>query len=149
MRKLFIGTIVVSLLGALVIGAALAWTGSAKGPASATAGTVGVEFYNWQPTGNPVIPNDSYIKIADSGFHNTGDIAVHATGGLVDNIWVAGASACNDDISGAVNVSDGSAVAPGGYIADAYDIFLYMGAGAEDSCQGATINYDVTINVGT
>jgi len=147
MRKLFIGTIVVSLLGALVIGAALAWTGSAKAPVSATAGTVGVAFYNWVPTGNLVIPNDTYIKVADSGFTNTGNITVHATGGLVDNIW--GAGDCDNDISGSVNVSDGSAVAPGYSIADAYDIFLYMGSGAEDSCQGVTINYDVTIDVGT
>jgi hypothetical protein len=147
MRKLFIGTIVVSLLGALVIGAALAWTGSVNGSSSATAGTVGVAFYNWAPTGNLVIPNDSYIKVADSGFTNTGNITVHATGGLVGTIW--GAGACDDDISGAVNVSDGSAIAPGGSIDDAYDIFLKMSSGAEDSCQGATINYKVTIDVET
>jgi len=149
MRKLFIGTIVVSLLGALVIGAALAWTGSAKGPASATAGTVGVAFYNWVPTGNLVIPNDTYIKVADSGFTNTGNITVHATGGLVGNIWETAGGACNDNITGAVNVSDGSNVLPGNSIADAYDVYLKMDSSAEDSCQGATINYDVTIDVGT
>ena len=147
MRKLFIGTILVSLLGALVIGAVLAWTGSAKGPASATAGSVGVDFYNWVDTGNKVVPNDTWIQVADSGFRNTGNITVHATGGVVSNIW--GAGACNDDISGAVNVSDGSSVAAGTTIDDAYDIFLMMGSGAEDACQGATINYDVTIDVGT
>jgi len=147
MRKLFIGTILVSLLGALVIGSVLAWSGSKSGSASATAGSVGVDFNNWVNTGSLVVPNDTWIKVADSGFTNTGNITVHATGGLVSNIW--GAGACNDDIAGAVNVSDGSNVAPGNSIADAYDIFLMMGSGAENSCQGATINYDVTIDVGT
>ena len=149
MRKLFIGTIVVSLLGALVIGAALAWTGSTTGSGSATAGGVGVTFNNWVPTGNPVVPNDNWIQVADTGFTNTGDITVHATGGSVSGIDVPGGGACNDNLLGAVNVSDGSNVLPGNSIGDAYDVFLKMDTLAEDDCQGDTINYSVTIDVST
>jgi hypothetical protein len=147
MRKFFLALMLSSALGALVIGGALAWTGSTSGSDSATAGSVGVAFYNYVGTGLPVVPNNSWIKVAESGFTNIGGIAVHATGGSVPAINVPGGTACNDNLLGAVNVFDNTTVNPTGSIGHAYDIFLKMDTGAEDDCQGDTINYNVTINV--
>lgn len=149
MRKLFIGTMLTSLLGAFIIGGVLAWSNSATGPSSALAGNASASFFNYAPTGNKVVPNDSYIKVAQSGFTNTGDIAVHATGGSVANIDIPGGTACNNDMDGAVNAIDGTSVAPLSNFGYAFDVYLRMNSAAENDCQGKTINYDVTINVGT
>ena len=147
MRKLFIGTILVSLLGAAVIGAALAWTGSVTGGGDATAGTVGVAFYNWNAISSVVVPNAADIKVAETGFSNTGNITVQATGGSVPSINVPAATVCNGYLSGSVQVAHGDWVSPGSSIGYAYDVFLKMNADAPDDCQGKTISYDVTINV--
>ena len=148
MRKLFIGTILVSLLGAAVIGAALAWTGQATSTGqTATTGEVSAQVWNVVGTGALVVPTGNWIKVADGGLYNDGDIALHAVSGSVSNVWVTNVGTCG--LSGSVVITNGGylSVESTGY--PLYDVFLAMPTDAGDACQNGAITYDLTINVDT
>jgi len=152
MRKLFIGTLMVSLLGALVIGAVLAWTGSTTDSSSAQAGSVSVAFYGYDQTANKVVPNDQWIEVANGGLTNNGDIPVHVradpNAGSVGSISYSPACGGSANTLGAVNQASGSTVNVGASVDDPlYRVYLKADTGLPDACQGATISYDVTINV--
>jgi hypothetical protein len=142
MKKLFIGTILVSLLGAAVIGTALAWTGSASDSESATAGQIHAYAYGFVGTGAKVVPTDSWIQVGSIGLHNDGDITLHATTG--SSVGMISPNWCN--LSGAVNVVNGGDVKVGEEYGGLYDIFLMMGSGANNACQNQPISYDLTLN---
>ena len=149
MRKLFISTTVVSLLAALVVGAVLAWTGTGTGNFNSSAGSISVALYSVDATGNQVYPTGNPIAVLEGGIQNNTPanpgISVQVTGGSVSVNSPGGCS-----LSGDVVVLDSSFVGPGGANADnLWRARLTMGTGAPDGCQGATINYDVTVNVGT
>jgi hypothetical protein len=152
MRKLFIGTILVSLLGALVIGTVLAWTGSTPAKKYYTAtGTVCATISGEHYTGNQVYPTGSPVGVLRGGFANCttspginlslydanpGDVAINSPGGC--------------SLSGDVAMLSDEWVAPGyTTTADRWEAQITMGTGAGDGCQGQTIDYDVTINVET
>ena len=148
MRKLFIGTILVSLLGAAVIGAALAWTGQATSTAQpARTGIVSAQVWNVVGTNAPVVPTGQWIKVADGGLSNNGDIALHAVSGSVSNVWVTNVGACG--LSGLVQITDGGFVAVGAMASPLYDVSLAMPTNAGNACQNGAITYDLTINVDT
>jgi hypothetical protein len=142
MRKLFIGTILVSLLGAAVIGAALAWDGSATSTQSATTGGIHAYAYDFVGTSALVVPTDSWIQVGSIGLGNDGNITLHATSGSVGNITYAAACA----LSGKVDVANGGDVLVGNQYGGLYNISLAMGLGADNSCQNQTISYDLTLN---
>jgi len=142
MRKLFIGTILVSLLGAAVVGAALAWDGSASSTQTATAGEIHAYAYDFVGTGALVVPTNSWIEVGSIGLGNDGDITLHATSGSVGNISYAGEC----QLSGKVDVANGGDVLVGQAFGGLYDISLAMGTGAINNCQNATISYDLTLN---
>jgi len=143
-----------SLIGTLVIGAALAWTGTtSSSPQSATAGSVSASVYNYVPTANVVIPTALPIKVGDAGITNSGAIAVNVTGGSVSGI-VTGDGACNayigiSGITGSVTVTNAGFVGPSTSFSPLYDVFLTMGTGAPNGCQGQTISFNLTVNVAT
>jgi hypothetical protein len=155
-RKLFIGTMLTSLLGAAVIGGVLAWTGSAGGSTTATAGTVSIAFNNYLPTGTAVSPTGLDTWVATTGFTNNGTIAVQPDGGNpgAANVTSTSNALCDTSNfatprpntvggdSGPVNPANNSGN-------DAFRIYVRMASGAVNACQGVTINYDVTINVTT
>jgi len=149
MRSVFQVTFVTSLVAALAVGGVLAWTGSAVGSSSATAGSISVAFYGYDLTSNKVVPNNGWIEVANGGLTNNGDIAVHVradpNAGSVPAISAAGG--CSDNILGAVNLWNGATVAPGGSVDDLYRVYLKMDPNAEEGCQNTVISYDVTINV--
>ena len=148
MRKLFIGTILVSLLGAAVIGAALAWTGQAVSTGqTAATGEVSAQVWNVVGTGALVVPTGNWIKVADGGLYNDGDIAVGAVSGSVSNAQVTGVGTCG--LSGLVAITDGGKVAVGSTASPLYDVSLAMPTNAGNACQNGAITYDLTINVDT
>ena len=156
MRKLFIGTMVVSLLTALVVGAVLAWTGSLTGSSTATAGEVSIAFDSYTPTGNLVVPNDLDILVANTGFTNTGDVSVkpRASAPGSANVKSTSNGACtaaefNTPRDNTVGVHGGYVLPGNTSGGDAFRIYVNMKSAAADACQGVTINYDVTINVET
>jgi hypothetical protein len=154
-RKLFIGTMAVCLLGALTIGAVLAWTGSTTGSGSATAGSVSIDFHNYAASANLVIPNDTDIEVARTGFTNNGDIKVKPDAGNPGSASVTSTSkpvAC--DTSNFASPRPNTVGTSTAYVNpgsdsgdDAFRVYVQMKSGAVDACQGVTINYAVTINV--
>jgi hypothetical protein len=146
MRKLFIGTILVSLLGAAVIGAALAWTGKAVSTGqTATTGEASAQVWNVVGTNALVVPTGGWIKVADGGLYNIGDIPVGAVSGSVDNAVVTDVGTCG--LSGYVEVIDGYKVPVGSTASPLYNVYLAMPTDAPDVCQNGAITYDLTINV--
>ena len=147
MRKLFIGTILVSLLGALAIGAVLAWTGSTTNGTgqSAATGEVSAQVWNVAGTGALVVPTGAPILVATGGLYNDGDIAMGATGGSVSNAVVTNVGTCG--LSGSVTVTNGGLLAVGATVAPLYDVYLTMGTGAGNGCQNGAISYDLTIDI--
>jgi hypothetical protein len=152
MRKLFIGTIVVSFLGALVIGAALAWTGSTPAVEYNTlTGSVCAAISGDHYTGNQVYPTGNPTGVLRGGFTNCtsspginlslydanpGDVAIYSPGGC--------------SLSGDVAMLSDELVAPGNSTtADRWEAQITMGSGAPNACQNQTIDYTVTINVET
>jgi hypothetical protein len=141
MRKLFIGTILVSLLGAAVIGAALAWTGSASDTENASAGQIHAYPYGFAGTGNKVVPTGQWIEVGTIGLHNDGDIALHATGGSLTPRDLA---SCH--LTGAVNVENNGTVGVGEEYGGLYSLWLQMATDAANGCQNQTITYDLVLN---
>lgn len=153
MRKLFIGTMMVCLLGALAIGAVLAWNGSTPAsPQTATAGEVDVSVY-WVSggTGNEVVPTNQWIEVAKAGINNTGDVdvRVRASAGSVGSISYSSACGGANNTSGQVVRIDPTYVPAGAWAGDLVKVELKADANLEDECQGDTINYDLIINVET
>ncbi len=156
MRKLFMGTLITSLLGALVVGAALAWTGSAVENYNTSAGTLSVALYSVDATGNAVYPTASAIYVLQGGIQNNTPanpgIAVSVqTGGAAGSVAVVSTTdGCQGYLSGDVDLLNSSFVGPGGGNADnLWAAWLSMAENAPDICQGDTININVTVNVET
>jgi hypothetical protein len=143
MRKLFLGTALTSLMAAVLIGGALAWTGSTSGSSTATAGEVAVAFYDYVQINNPVVPTGNPIKVARGGLTNTGDIQVYVTGGSVTG--TGNSPGCG--VTGSVVVTDNNWLAVGESRSNLYDVYLTMATNAHDGCQNAALGYDITINV--
>ena len=154
-RKLFAAVFAVSLLTALVIGAALAWAGSASGNYSSTAGTISVALYSVDATGNAVYPTATHIAVLTGGIQNNTPanpgIAVQVRDGVnAGSVTSIAALGCQAWLSGDVDRLDGAFINAGGYNADnLWQAWLQMNTDCPDSCQGVTINYDVTVNVQT
>jgi hypothetical protein len=145
-----------SVLGALVVGGVLAWTGSVSGSSTATAGAVSIAFNNYIPTGNAVNPSDLDTQVASTGFTNNGSYAVAPDAGNPGSANVTGTSAVGCDTTNfwtprANTVGgDSGLVSPANNSGnDAFRIYVNMKSGALNACQGVTISYDVTINVTT
>lgn len=154
-RKIFASVFVVSLLAALVIGAALAWTGSASGNYTSTAGTISVALYNVGTTGNQVYPTAAPIVVLKGGIKNNTTpnpgIAVRVRPGVdAGSVTIVSASGCGPCLSGDVDRLANTLVNPGGNVAsNLWQAWLQMTADCPDTCQGVNINYDVAVNVQT
>ena len=142
MRKLFLALMLSSALGAIMIGGALAWTGSASGSGSQPAGVLSAEVVDLNATSNVVIPNNAYIKVANGGIHNTGDIALSVTGG---SVTYTGNPICLVD--GGINDVVGTSVNPGATIDNLYGVYLRMGTAADNACQNYVLPYTVSISI--
>ena len=152
MRKLFIGTTLTSLLGALVVGGVLAWTGSTTNAGYSTlSGTVCATISSDAYTGNQVFDGAGATDVLQGGFTNCtsspgvnlslydanpGDVTITSPGGCA--------------LSGDVVMLADQLVGPGGASApNRWSAQITMGPGAPNSCQTTPIVYDVTINVET
>lgn len=145
MRKYFLGLMLSSALGAIVIGSALAWTGSGSwNGGSGQAGSVSITLTDWAPTGNKVIPTGNPILVGTVGFLNNGDVTVHATGGSVSTVGPYASCA-----AGSVSVQNPGNVTPGAQYGGLVNVFLTMPPLASDDCQGQTIPFDLTVTVET
>lgn len=146
MRKYFLGLMISSALGAIVIGSALAWTGSGSwNGGSGQAGSVSITLTDWAPTGNKVIPTGNPILVGTVGFLNNGDVTVHATPGGTATTTGPYASCA----VGSVTVLNNGDVAPSAQYGGLVGVYLTMPTGASDACQGQSLPFDLTVTVGT
>lgn len=158
MRKIFLGTMLASLLSAVAIGGALAWTGSTTSSYNASAGAISVAIANAAYTGNQVYPTGSTIPLVTGQIQNNTTanpgVNVAITGGSLTNFSSNGA-ACNTWLAlsgawtGSVAVTDGSAVAPGGAVGGGWSAGVSVYPTMDNDCQNRPFTYDVTINVTT
>ena len=153
------GTMLASLFGAIIVGGALAWTGSATVSGySSTSGAINVALANAAYTGNQIYPTGSTISLVTGQIQNNTTanpgVAVAITGGSLANLdsndgtcdaWLALGGAW----SGSVGVTDGSPVAPGGGVGGGWDAGVSIHPTMHNACQNKTFTYDVTINVTT
>lgn len=156
MRKLFSATFLVTAALAAIVGIGVAWTSSATGGTTATAGSLSVALDS-SGSGYGALPNLVYPsglwtnvfvgQIKNNTPTNPG-IAVTITGGSVGNI-VANQGCNYSAITGNLAVTNIGPIPAGGAIGGQWYAQLNMSGAASDACQGATISYDVTVNVTT
>lgn len=157
MRRFFPSVFLVTATLAVIVGVGVAWTSSATGPATASAGSLSVALDasnpGYGPIANQVYPSGSWTNVFVGQIKNNTPanpgIPVSITGG---SVVVTGASngACNySTISGNLAVTNVGPIGPGGVIGGEWYAQLNMSSAANDSCQGNTINYDITVNVAT
>jgi len=149
MRKLFLTVIAVSAAMTLVLGVAFAWTSSATNSYTATAGSLSVAIANDSYTGNQVYPTASWINVVNGQIKNN----TLANPGV--NVFIAGGAVTGTGnftychMAGNLRVIDGSQVAPGGNVGGWWGADLAMAGDSPNDCQGATIGYDVRVDVST
>jgi hypothetical protein len=155
LRKIFALVFAVTTTVGVIVGVAVAWTSSASDNFTASAGTLSVALdfsggYGYIP--NQVYPTNQPINVIKGRIKNNTPanpgIAVAITGGsvVVNN---TSNGACNySTITGDVVVTNGASIPPQTVGGEWYGR-LTMGTGANDSCQGNTINYTLTVNVAT
>ncbi|MCO5203379.1 MAG: hypothetical protein M9925_16985 [Chloroflexi bacterium] len=158
MRKIFMGTMFASFLSAIVIGGALAWTGSATTNYAATSGSISVALANAAYTSNQIYPTGSTINLVSGQIQNNTaanpGVAVAITGGTLTN-FSSDNGVCNAWLAlggawtGSVGVSDGSAVNPGGNVGGGWVAGVSVHPTMVNDCQNKNFTYDVTINVTT
>ncbi len=150
MRKVFLTIIGVSAALTLVLGVAFAWTSTASFSDNASAGSLSVAVYGAANTSNQLYPTNNPIAVVTGAIQNNTPanpgINVYLTGGSVSS---GGGyyDACY--MSGSVGSINNTQVPPGGNAGGAWTAFLTMPGNAPDGCQGATIPYNVTLNVAT
>lgn len=158
MRKIFIGTMLASLLSAIVIGGALAWTGSTTASYSTSSGAISVAIAGAGSTGNQIYPTGSNIPLVTGAIQNNTaanpGVNVAITGGTLTN-FLSNGGVCNAWLAlpgawtGSVTVTDGSGVAPGGAVGGGWSAGVSVYPTMDNDCQNRPFTYDVTINVTT
>ncbi len=157
MRKVFGSVFLVTTMLAAIVGVGIAWTSSATGSATASAGSLSVALDSsnsgYGPTANQVYPSGLWTNVFEGQIKNNTPanpgIAVSITGG---SVAVTGTSngGCNwSTISGNLDVTGPGPIAAGGAIGGQWFAQLNMSGAANDSCQGNTISYNVIVNVTT
>lgn len=159
MRKFFGVTMVASLLSALLIGGALAWTtGSLQQPLSVQTGDVCASVANVVPTTNKLYPSLSDQDVATGAIANCGlaDPGVSVQLAAVSGITFGPVSApsspecstyANTFILGQASY-DVTPIPPG-QTGGLWTIKLFVPLDTPDSCQAQTLTFDATFNVET
>ncbi len=164
MRKLFAGVFGVSVLLAVLVGAAFAWTSSTPAHTYVNhAGTLSVDLANvtyYPNNGSPnqVYPTGNWIPVLQGQIVNNTPanpgIPVHITGGTVDT-FTSPNSNCLAALSagflhGKIDNINGASVAQGGGVGGWWDAYLMLQTNTPNNdCQGNNINYNVVIDVST
>lgn len=149
LRKLFGSTMAVSMIGAVIIGGAAAWTSSTT-PSSQSAqiGGISVALANPGSTGNYLYPTGQFIAVLQGNIQNNTPanpgVAVVITGGAASSFNPGGCVTSQQ-----VAVTDPSPVPPGGNVGGIWRLDLAMPTNADNSCQNQTLTYDLVINVAT
>jgi hypothetical protein len=152
-RKFFASAFGFSLTAALVLGAAFAWSANTSGNFSTTTGTVSIGFYNYAAGPDLVYDGGGWANVEYGDFQNTTPanpgLALHLTGGSIPVITTPSVPGCAGLMTGLVNITDGSAVLPGGYVGGQWKAYLSLTGDVANACQGTPVNYTVNLVAGS
>ncbi|MCC6381619.1 MAG: hypothetical protein IT304_03875 [Dehalococcoidia bacterium] len=154
MRKIFGGALLFSVVGAVLFGGVLAWKSTQI--ASNNSATVG--DLNWTllytPNNSLIGPNGNDVKVGEGAVTNNGDFNIKLDAPAIGEVTVSsvdvGHQLCQvTNFHGAVYAKLGSslAVIPDGGTGGDFYVNMLVDQNAPLSCVGATISYDVAINV--
>ncbi len=166
MRKIFGGTMLLSIAGAIILGGAFAWTNSqTTGENNIKIGSVTWDLNYEQEPAVYLGPNDGTSRIIGDGWitnHSNSNFALRIVGGTVniDHVipTVCGVSSY---FGSKVYSQDGTGlqvVDPGhtghrdeepGLTAGRYNVEMSLNSGTPDSCAGAQVAYTVRVDVNT
>lgn len=153
MRKIFASAFGLSLTAALVLGAAFAWSASTSGNFSSTTGQVSIGFNNYAAGPDVVYDGAGWANVEFGDFQNltpaNPGLALHLTGGSITGISTPSFPGCAGLMTGAVNITDGSFVNPGGYVGGQWKAYLQMTGDVGDVCQNRGVNYTVNLVAGS
>jgi len=165
MRKIFGGTMMLSIVGAIVLGGAFAWNNSqTTSEQTIKIGTVAWTLH-YEQENTMAGPNDGVMRtIGDGWIRNTGNFGLQivSTSGSTGSQWLLdhATSTCAVDsyYNGAVNAETGGTLLPGqtgnpdettGVSAGRYHVKLGLDPSMPNSCVGGTVAYTVLVNVQT
>jgi hypothetical protein len=174
MRKIFAGATIFSLIGAALLGGVFAWTVSDHEDGQNDVGEGGIEIVYWTEYEDALLgPQGSDVKVAAGELNNVGDFAVNNLRGTVHatdvchvsegtqgeflgcvqdelkcttddfggDLWWEPGDGTGSDISLAAGDEDDGDVK--------FQVFVTMAADAPDTCQGATVSWEVWIEADT
>ncbi|HSW41817.1 MAG TPA: hypothetical protein VLM76_04855 [Patescibacteria group bacterium] len=152
MRKFFASAFGLSLTAAIVLGVAFAWSASASRDFASQTGQVSIKIDDaWAGT-QVVYDGGGWAHVMTGNFANitpaNPGLPLQLTGGSITNITTPGHPGCAGLMSGAVNITGPSFVAPqsvgGGWAA-----FLRMDGDVGNACQNQVVNYTVNLVAGS
>jgi hypothetical protein len=155
-RKFFASAFLVTAVLAVIVGVGVAWTSSATGSTTADAGSLSVALDSsnpgYGPLTNKLYPNNTWTNVFLGQIKNNTPpdpgVDVVITGGSV--AVTAANQGCNwSAINGNLAVTNTGPISAGGGIAGQWYAQLQMTPAASNACQGSTVYYDVTVDVGT
>ena len=165
MRKIFAGAMIFSVIGAVILGGALAWSSTFHiGPLTATVGDLAFSATYDQAPDAIIGPNGVSTRMGDLDITNDGDfnlvnrLASPADPGgsriLILNVDASHASCAPSNFSGTLltnNVIEINqlGLAPGATAIDALSVQLNVAASAPNACIGTTVSYDIILVMAT
>ncbi len=148
MRKFLGSAFALTLTGALVVGLAFAWTGTASSSASpSTIGSISVSLVIDSYTGLPLLPNVNQQTAAGRVANNTG-VTVAMTGGSITGINVPANTGCNAYLGGSIVVTDSSGIATA-TTGGGWNSYLALSSSTPNPCQGLGVDYTINVDVTT
>ena len=165
MRKIFAGAMIFSVIGAVILGGALAWSSTFHiGPLTATVGDLAFRAIFTQEPNALIGPNGVSTHMGDIDIINTGDFnlvnriaSLENPGGsrvLILNVDASHASCAPSNFSGTLltnNVIEINqlGLAPGKTALDALTVQLNVAATAPNACIGTIVSYDILLVMAT
>ncbi len=166
MRKIFGGTMLLSITGAIILGGAFAWTNSkTSGEETINIGSVSWQLNYEQEPDVYLGPNDGTLRIIGDGWiknNDSSDFALRITGGTVNIDHVIptvcgvssyfGSKVASQDGTGLQVVDPGHSGKKDeepGLTAGRYNVEMALNSNTPDSCAGAEVAYTVRVDVNT
>jgi hypothetical protein len=164
MRKVFGGAMIFSIVGAIVLGGALAWNSSkTQGPFPVSVGTLSWQFFYGQDPSAELGPDGNITRVGQGWIENDGDFQIALNDPNPGSVFIQNVSpghdncnvnnffgGLNSDQKGDTHPVDSGTVGPhGNKTGGDFWVDIGVAANAPTACIGATISYTVTVNIHT
>ena len=154
MRKIFAGAMIFSVIGAVILGGALAWTSTVTlKNQSVDVGSLTFDISYSQSTDALLGPDGETNTVGFIAIQNTGDFNLELDSSLngariiVTNVDAGHASCDTTNFTGGVQ-DLGQGILPAnstGFTEDVARVVMTVKLGAPNACIGATVTYDILI----